>query len=459
MTNTTHNKNPFFLYCFAAIVGLGGILFGYDTGVISGAIIFIRKTFILTTFETEITVSAVLLGALVGAFGSGELADYCGRRTTLLSAAVGFIIGSLLSAFAIDAIMLIISRFIVGLAIGVASFVVPLYISEIAPVEKRGGLVILNTIAVTGGIVIAYFVDWGFSYIAGWRWMLGVGMIPALIMGLGLLTLPRSPRWLMKRGLLEEAKIALQKVRSKERVEKEIQEIAKIITIEKDRWANLLKPIYFPVIIVGIGLAVIQQVTGINVILYYAPIIFKIAGFKGTTSQMLATLGMGVTNFVMTIVALWLVDKVGRRPLLLIGLCLMTAALLTIAILFYYISFSVALEWLCVFSLVIFVAAYALSIGCLFWLLIAEIYPLKIRGKAMSLAASFNWGANLLIAITFLTLLEFVGNSATFFIYGGMGVLSIIFCYFLVPETKKVSLEKIEENLLMGKSTRKLGQE
>ena len=458
MTSNKQNSSPFFVYCFAAVVGLGGILFGYDTGVISGAIIFIKKTFVLTTLETEITVSAVLLGALVGALGSGKISDRYGRRATLLAAAIGFIIGSLLSAFSIGPLMLIISRFIVGLSIGIASFVVPLYISEIAPVEKRGGLVILNTIAVTGGIVIAYFVDWGFSYTGSWRWMLGVGVIPAFAMGLGLLLMPRSPRWLMRQGLKAEAKAALRRVRFEHQVEKEIKAIEKVIRVKKDRWADVMKPIYLPVIIIGIGLAIIQQVTGINVILYYAPIIFKVVKFKSTTGQMLATLGIGITNFVMTIVALWLVDKVGRRPLLLTGLALMAVAMLAVATSFYFIASSVVLEWVCVTSLFVFVAAYALSVGCLFWLLIAEIYPLKIRGKAMSLAAGFNWGANLLMAMTFLTFLEFFGSWVTFFIYGVMGILSFAFCYFLVPETKQVLLEKIEENLYAGKPLRELGQ-
>lgn len=453
-----YSRNYFFIYLFAGIVAVGGILFGYDTGVISGAIVFIRPALDVTTFQTEIIVSAVLIGAFLGALGSGKLADYYGRRAALLVAAIGYIIGSLLSAYAPNANILIFARIVVGVSIGISSYVVPLYISEIAPAEKRGGLIILNTVAVTGGILISYFVDYGFSFIEGWRWMLGVGAIPALFMLLGVLFVSESPRWLMQQNYFKEAKKILQKISGKTGVDRELKEIRQIIINSKqESWRELFAPLLRPVLMVGFGLAIIQQVSGINVILYYAPIIFQASGFHETSTQMLATVSMGATNFLMTIVALWLVDKVGRRKLLLFGLTVTTISLAVLASSFHFAEGLELLKWVCVYSLVLFIAGYAISIGCLFWLLISEIYPLDVRGKAMSLVTSVNWMANFIIALTFLSLLETFGASATFWLYTAFGVLSLVFCYYLIPETKLVSLEQIERNLRGGRKIRELG--
>ena len=460
-TSEDKDKRPSnLIYLLAMIAGLGGVLFGYDTGVISGAILFVKKSFSLTTFAVEITVSTVLLGALFGALGSGKVSDHYGRRTALMVASAGFILGTLLSSLAANIFMLIIGRFIIGLAIGVASYTVPLYISEISPKEKRGGLVILNTIAVTGGILIAYIVNYIFAPSGNWRWMFGMGVIPALLMGIGLLFLPRSPRWLMQQNRRDEAVDSLKLVRATDdahAVQSELNDIEQVSNSEESSWRDLLNPMIRPVLIIGLGLAIIQQVTGINVVLYYAPSIFNAAGFHGTTSQMLATLGMGLTNFLMTIVAVCLVDKVGRRRLLLIGLSGMTFGLVVVALSFYFSNGMIFWKWLTVAGLVLFISMYALSVGCLFWLVISEIYPLNVRGKAMSLAAATNWMANFIVALTFLTLLGAIGPTWTFGLYGIAGILSVAFCYCLVPETKMVSLETIEENLRAGKPSRGIG--
>ena len=450
-------KQKIFLLLIALIAALGGILFGYDTGVISGALIFIKPTFHLSTFLTEVTVSSVLLGALIGAIGSGRMTDYYGRRRSLLIAAGGFIIGTLLSSFADSIAILIAGRFIVGLAIGIASFAVPLYLSEIAPTRIRGAIVILNTITVTGGIVLAYLIDYVYAPAGDWRWMFAMGVFPAILLGLGTLLLPRSPRWLIQMGLKEQARITLCKIRGPHEVESELAAIEGVKYTDKTRWIEVWQPKFRAVLLVGILLAVIQQVSGINTILYYAPTIFQYAGFQNSSSEIMATLGMGLTNFVFTIIALFLVDRVGRRKLLLFGLGLMTLSLLVVALNFYAGIHSAITKIITLTSLSVFVAAYALSIGCLFWLIIAEIYPLKIRGLAMSIATTANWTANMIVSLTFLSLMQSLSPTSTFLIFTGSSLLSFLFCYFWVPETKAVSLELIESNLRKGVRLRNLG--
>lgn len=447
------------LFFITSIAALCGLLFGYDTGIIAGAMIFIAKDFSLTTFVHEIVVGIVLLGAAIGAGFSGRLTDFYGRRRLMMVAAAAFLIGTLISALAPHVFWIVIGRLIVGFAIGVASYAAPLYISEVAPKDKRGALVIINTIMVTGGIVVAYIIAIVLAPYGAWRWMFGLGVIPAVLLGLGVLALPDSPRWLAKHDLMTKALCVLQRIRTTAQAEAEMKEIQmNIAQEEKVKWAHLFTPHIRILLILGIGLAIIQQISGINTILYYAPVIFQVAGFSSTLAQLLATLGMGVTNFVFTIVAMVLVDHIGRRRLLLIGLGVTTICMLVTTFAFHQSSQMPFLRWLTVLSLIVFVAFYAISIGCLFWLIISEIFPLNVRGMAMSICAMANWIANLIIALTFLSLLKALGPSGTFLLYAFAGLLSWLFSYFLVPETKQVSLEQIEANLRLNKPVREIGQ-
>ncbi len=446
-----------FVVLLAIIAALCGVLFGFDTGVVAGAVLFVKQEFHLSTTMVEIVVSVALLGAFIGAFLSGKLADRFGRRNMMMVTALAFILGALGSALATSITLLLWSRLLVGMAVGLASYLAPLYISEIAPSHRRGTLVILNTITVTGGIVVAYLVDLYFSSTQDWRWMFGMGVFPGILLAFGVLFLPQSPRWLMEKGLLSAARRVLLKIR-KDQAESEFHEIEQTIAEEKKcHWRELFSKKMKGVLWLGCGLAIIQQVTGINTILYYAPSIFKAAGFHGTTSQLLAGLGVGVTNFIMTIVALWLVDKIGRRPLLLVGLAVMALSLAVVALTFAAHLHGLLLQWSAVLSLVLFVAFYALSIGCLFWLIISEIYPLNMRGRAMSVATACNWIANLAVASTFLTLIDTLGPSLTFSIYAMLSAVSFFLCWRFVPETKGVSLENIEHNLHQGRALREIG--
>jgi SP family galactose:H+ symporter-like MFS transporter len=436
-----------FVYVAAAFAALGGLLFGYDTGVISGAELFLKKDFTLSTFALEVIVSGVLAGAAAGALLGGRLADLFGRRRLLIVTAIIFGFGGIACAAATSPAILVLGRIVVGLGIGLASGTVPVYISEVSPADARGWQVSLFQLAITVGILLAYLVDYAFASIQGWRWMFGLAVVPAAIFGVGMLFLPESPRWLARRGHQQEALAVLARIRGTSDASAEMEEINRSLAHadEHGRLSDLFAPSVRPALVVGIGLAVFQQVTGINTVIYYAPLIIQSAGISSASGAILATAGIGVVNVLMTIVAMWLIDRMGRRPLLLVGIAGMVATLGMLGLAFHMSGKSTALVWLAVISMMVYVASFAISLGPIFWLLISEIYPLKIRSSSEGLAAAFNWGSNLLVSLTFLTLLQMIGSARTFWIYGLFAVAAWIFSYFHVPETKGRTLEEIEE--------------
>jgi sugar porter (SP) family MFS transporter len=456
--NSEHKSSRFFLIFITTIAALAGILFGYDTGVVSGAILFINDEFHLTAQTNGIVVSAVLLGALIGAMTSGRLADHWGRKKLLVADAIIFIFGTLATAVATTIVTITISRVIVGIAIGVASYVAPLYISEIAPAKYRGALVSLNQLAITLGILLSYIVDYQFAQYGAWRYMFAAGVIPALGFFIGLLYLPDSPRWIASRGEMTRAFNILERIHGSAQLAKqELVSIQESLRKQDQNWRALFSPFVRSTLTIGIGLAVLQQVTGINTIIYYAPTIFKMAGFQSATSAILATMSVGVTFVVFTLVALPLIDTLGRRPLLLIGLVGMAASLLLLSWAFHFTTPMPSLKWFAIFGMLFYIACFAFSLGPIMWLMIAEIYPLKVRGLGSSLATAANWGSNMIVAYTFLTLVNLLGASGTFFLYFVISLFGISFIYFLVPETKSITLEQIEMRLQAGLSFRKLG--
>lgn len=434
------------VYLAAACAAVGGLLSGYDTGVISGALPFIEKSFSLSTFEQGLVVSVVLVGAAVAAIGGGSFSDRIGRRRSLILAAVLFIAGAVLSAAAGSMQLLIGARVIVGFGIGLASSVVPLYISEIAPANARGWLVSLYQLAVTVGIMLAYIVDYGFAGSGNWRWMLGLAVIPGALLGAGMLSLPETPRYLARHGHLDQARSVLAKARGTQDVDAEFQEIKAALAKPEQRGqlSDLLSPGVRPALIVGIGLAIFQQVTGINTVIYYAPTIIRSAGVSSIQASILATSGIGVVNVIMTIVSMWLIDRAGRRPLLLAGVAGMTISLGALGLIFHLSRHSGGLANLAVVTLMVYVASFAISLGPVFWLLISEIYPLKIRGLAAGIASGTNWTSNFVVSLTFLTMLQVLGASWTFWLYGLLSLAAWFFSYYLVPETKGRTLEEIE---------------
>ena len=437
----------------AVTAALCGLLFGYDTGVISGALLFLKKDFGLSALSQGLVTGAVLAGAMPGSGFSGWLADRFGRRRLVIAVSALFFCASIVTALASNVVWLIGGRILVGLAIGVCSYIGPLYISEIAPAERRGALVSLNQLLITVGILISYLVDYLLAGGEHWRWMFGVAAFPAVVLGAGMLTLPESPRWLVLQGHYETARQVLLRVRSGEdEVDEELTTVESV-TIEGEPpeagigWRQLLAPRYRAALVLGISLAVFQQVTGINTIIYYAPTIFQLAGFGSAAQSILATAGVGAVNVLMTVVSLKLLDRLGRRPLLLGGIAGMIASLGILGFVFRLGSESPALAWMAVVSVMVYVASFAVSLGPIFWLLISEIYPLQVRGAAMGVATMANWTSNLLVALTFLALVESIGAANTFWLYGLISVGSFVFSYRCVPETKGWTLEDITERV------------
>jgi sugar porter (SP) family MFS transporter len=432
-----------FVLMMASVAALGGLLFGYDTGVISGAIIFIEKTFTLSTHDQEIVVSVVLIGAMIGAMIAGAAADRFGRRRTLIAAGVVFGISSILSALARDVTSLEAARFAVGLAIGVSSVTAPLYISEVSPRTARGALVSLYQFAITIGIVVAQLVNYAFAPSEAWDWMLGLAIVPSVLLVAGMLAMPESPRWLIGRGRADEARETLVKTRGANEVDESVREIEATLQTGEGSWKELVSPRVRGVLFVGVALAVLQQVTGINTVIYYGPKIFQSAGFSSAQTAILATLGVGIVNVLMTIVAIVFIDRLGRKPLLYAGVAGMGLALAALAWAFSTDHAGGVLGTITIAGLMFYVGCFAFSLGPIVWLLISEIYPLRVRGRGMAIATFANWLANFIVSLYFLTMINSWGSSATFGFYATMCVLTLVFIRFFVPETKGEELESI----------------
>jgi len=435
-----------YLAMIAATAALGGLLFGYDTGVISGALLFLRAAFHLSHLMQGVVTSIALGGAACGAAFAGRLADRFGRRPILLVTAAVFVCGALVSALAVSLPMLLAGRLLVGVGIGGASMLTPLYLAEIAPAARRGALVSFNQLAITSGILLSYLVGYALASSGAWRWMLGLGAGPGVILGLGMLLLPETPRWLAGHGQMDETLAALRRLRGANAdIAAELAELHADLKAEAQARpeARLSHERARLPLIVGVGLAVFQQVTGINTVIYFAPQIFQASGLSSASAAILATAGIGVVNVAMTALAIWLVDRVGRRPLLLFGMAGMGVSLCVLAAGF-LLGHGPLLGWVTAGGLAAFVGCFAIGLGPVFWLLISEIFPLAVRGRGMSWATIANWAANLLVALSFLDLVDLLGRAGVFFAYAALSFAALIFAYRLVPETKGLSLESIE---------------
>lgn len=442
------------LYVVAIIASLGGLLSGYDTGVISGALLFINESWNLADTTQGILVSSVLIGAVIGAATNGILADMFGRKKIIMATAVIFTLGSIMCAFAPNIFVLIASRIFVGFAVGVVNFVVPLYLSEISPKHLRGTLVSLYQWAITAGILFSYFINAVFAHaVYNWRWMLFAGVIPGIVLFVGMCFMHDTPRWLVSKKRDEEAKIAFKKIEPEVDTEKEIEDIRQTILNEgtkSDKKFRLKKWMIMP-FVVGVGIMFAQICTGINTIIYYAPTIFKNAGFESNITAIYATTGIGVINFLMTIVALFFTDKLGRKPLLYFGLTGVMLSLIALGCGFAFADFfGDNLKWVTVGSLVIYIICFAMSLGPIGWILVSEVFPLRIRGVAMSICTVSNFAFNFFVVSSFPILLHRIGGAWTFWGFGIVSLLCIVFVYFCVPETKGISLETIESNWIHG---------
>lgn len=436
------------LYIIAIVASLGGLLSGYDTGVISGALLFINETWVLPDTLQGFLVSSVLIGAVIGAATNGILADIFGRKKIIMATAVIFILGSILCAFAPNVYVLILSRIFVGFAVGIVNFVVPLYLSEVSPKNLRGTLVSLYQWAITAGILFSYFINAVFAQsVYNWRWMLFAGVVPGLVLFIGMCFMSDTPRWLVSKNRDDEAKKVFSKIEPDIEPEKEIAEIKETLVDNRQEKTFRLKKWMIMPFVVGIGIMFAQICTGINTIIYYAPTIFKTAGFDSNLTAIYATTGIGVVNFIMTIVAVFFTDRIGRKPLLYFGLTGVMLSLFALGTSFAFAGvLGSSLKWVAVGSLVTYIICFAMSLGPIGWILVSEVFPLRIRGIAMSVCTVSNFAFNFFVVGSFPVLLHRIGGAWTFWIFGIVSILCIIFVYFFVPETKGISLEQIESN-------------
>lgn len=447
----------------AVIAATVGLLFGFDTGVISGALPFLKQFWKLNDASIELITTTVLIGAVAGAVCSGKLADIIGRKRMIIINAVIFTIGAVGCAFAPSITVLIAMRIIIGFAIGITSYVVPMYISEISPSRVRGALVTLNQLMITIGILVSYITDYLLSNDtnpASWRWMFLVGFIPSLILLIGMFFLPETPRWLISKQRWEEGKKILLRVEDPDVVEQTLADLQKEIQISSENTSGLkeiFKPWLRAPLIITVGIFFFQQFSGVNTIIYYSPIIFKMAGIVSNTKSIIPAIIIGAVNVLACLLSVFLLDKAGRRKLYFVGILGMIPSLLLLGACFYFKEeLGASLPVFAVLSIVCYIIFIAISLAPLGWLLISEVFPLNVRGIGMSIGSLSHWAFNAVITFTFLKLVNSLGIDFTFWSYAGICVVGAIWGYYYIPETKGKSLEEIENHWRAGDSPRNI---
>ena len=451
-------KRHFWLYLVTVVASLGGLLAGFDMGVISGAMLFINTEWVLSPFVQGWVVSSAIVGAVIGAAGNGILSDLYGRKKIIIATALIFIAGSLFSAVAPNVGCLIAARMLVGIAVGMVNFIVPIYLSEISPQKIRGMLVSLYQLAITAGILFSYLINGIYADSEySWRLMMFSGIYPAVILLLGIIVLQDTPRWLISKKRDKEAAEVFQKIEPEIDIKARIKEIKATLQSEQkgkktrlqfQKW--MLMPIF-----VGVGMMFAQICTGINTVIYYTTTIFKVSGFSENSAAIYATIGVGIVNFLMTGIAIVFTDRLGRKPLLYAGTIGMMLSMLCLGMAFNYAdTLGENLRYVATASVMVYIACFAFSLGPVTWIMVSEILPLRIRGLAMSICTVSNFFFNFIIVLSFPVLLQHIGEAHTFWIYAGICFVSLFFFHFYVPETKGRSLEEIERNWQQGISAR-----
>jgi SP family arabinose:H+ symporter-like MFS transporter len=454
----TENAKPQalgYIWTICFIVGLGGFLFGVDTAVVSGAIGLIKTKFALSADMEGLVVSSAVLGCIFGTVSSGWMADRYGRRMALRLAGVLFLVSTLGSAFVTSTLLLVAARILGGVGIGIASVVGPLYMAEICPPQVRGRMISLYQLAITLGILAAFasnalIVRWG-AGLAGdsallrwllvdemWRGMLGACAIPSVLFLLLIMVVPESPRWLLKQGRQAEATRLLVRILGAAESERELQEIRQTMTAHTGAFSDLFSKRLRRPLLIGVFMTIFGNLSGINIIMYYAPKLLSAAG-AGTQGALVGTVAIGVMNILFTVVAIFLVDRLGRRPLLLVGVSGCAIGLNAAALLFKFCGGSGLL-----IPLLLHVACFAFSYGSIGWIVTAELFPNNIRGRAAGLVTMFGWSTGFLISQSLPRLLESIGGAGVFAIYGISTAVAVLFIWRAVPETKGRTLEEIE---------------
>ncbi|MEU9092987.1 sugar porter family MFS transporter [Streptomyces sp. NPDC048428] len=434
---------------WAFCIALGGFLFGYDTGVVSGALLYIKSDFDLSSFEQSSVVSVLLIGAMIGAVSAGRMADRLGRRKTLAAEGLVFIGGTAILVFAPGYGALLIGRVVLGVAVGAASATVPVYLSEVSPTELRGRFLTLNQLMITTGILIAYLVNLALSDGGQWRAMFAVGAVPALLMVAGTVwLLPESPQWLVLKGQVDKARAVVESVSGEARATRVVEQAVRRREDEKrgagqkENWRVLLAPRVRPALIVGLTLAAAQQFGGINTIIYYAPTLIQKTGLSASNS-IFYSVAIGAINLIMTVVAIRLVDRMGRRPLLLISLTGMLAMLVLL-------GFSYVVDLGSVLSLlfmVIYIASFAVGLGPVFWVLIGELFPPSARAAGSAASTAVNWASNFVVSLAFLPLADVIGQGETFWIFAAVVAFTLWFVGRYVPETRDREFDEVDTAL------------
>ena len=437
--------NRGFIVRISSIAALGGVLYGYDMGIIAAAAIFVRRSFALSTLAEELVVSVVLVGAMIGAIVGGAVADRIGRRATLVWAAVIFIVGSLLAPLATNVTVLILARAIIGLGIGFTSVTAPVYVSELAPPQWRGMLIGLYQFALTIGIALADLVGYLLANQEAWRLMFGLAVVPTVLFLAVILTVPESPRWLFAHGREKEAANVLLSYTDSAGANQFLADIQEGLKAPvEQRWSALWSPAVRGSLFIAVGMTVLQQVTGINTIIYYGPQIFALAGSASHSSPILATFVVAIVNVIGTVVGISLVDRVGRKPLLYVGVTGMTVALFSLSYAFSHnATLGPSLGPIAIACLTAYIAFFAFSLGAIAWILVAEVFPLRVRGRGVAAGTLGSGISNFIVSITFLSLIEAIGSARTFAIYGTMCIVTLLFVRFIVPETCGRELESI----------------
>ncbi|ENP2399057.1 sugar porter family MFS transporter [Staphylococcus pseudintermedius] len=427
------------------IGALGGLLYGYDMGVISGALLYLKDDIPLNAYTEGLVVSSMLVGAIVGAGLSGPLSEKLGRRRLVFMISIVFIIGALILALAPTMEILVLGRVIIGLAVGGSTAIVPVYLSELAPTDARGSLSSLNQLMITIGILASYLVNYAFAPIEGWRWMLGLAVVPSVILMIGVIFMPESPRWLLEKRGEKAARDVMKLTYPASEIDHEIENMKKINQIADNTWTVLKSPWLLSTIIIGSVFALLQQLIGINAIIYYAPKIFATAGF-GESTAILSTVGIGVVNVLVTIFAISIIDKIDRKKLLVIGNIGMVASLLIMSALIWLIGVNSA-AWIILLCLTTFIIFFGVSWGPVLWVMLPELFPMRARGAATGIAALVLSIGSLLVAQFFPVLTDVLQVQQVFLIFAVIGIIAMIFVIKFLPETRGRSLEQIEQDL------------
>ncbi|EGQ4145941.1 sugar porter family MFS transporter [Staphylococcus pseudintermedius] len=427
------------------IGALGGLLYGYDMGVISGALLYLKDDIPLNAYTEGLVVSSMLVGAIVGAGLSGPLSEKLGRRRLVFMISIVFIIGALILALAPTMEILVLGRVIIGLAVGGSTAIVPVYLSELAPTDARGSLSSLNQLMITIGILASYLVNYAFAPIEGWRWMLGLAVVPSVILMIGVIFMPESPRWLLEKRGEKAARDVMKLTYPASEIDHEIENMKKINQIADNTWTVLKSPWLLSTIIIGSVFALLQQLIGINAIIYYAPKIFATAGF-GESTAILSTVGIGVVNVLVTIFAISIIDKIDRKKLLVIGNIGMVVSLLIMSALIWLIGVNSA-AWIILLCLTTFIIFFGVSWGPVLWVMLPELFPMRARGAATGIAALVLSIGSLLVAQFFPVLTDVLQVQQVFLIFAVIGIIAMIFVIKFLPETRGRSLEQIEQDL------------